>query len=314
MTAAQAPSKTDVGEYLRRLAPGGVIYIPNPGNGGDSFIAAATFQYFRRIGLPFEVAGRDLSGVAGKVCVYSGGGNLIAPESRAATVLQRITPVAQAVVVLPHTITNVDALLHGLPGSCHLFCREMTSYWYVKSAVNRAHVHLAEDMAFGSDVLALKDQSVLRNAAAVTWELFRGSLGLGGATPRARAVWRVWCLPRMRQALLPPDATGVLNCFRVDAERTDQAVPDRNVDVSDLVSFGTDTEALTVLGAAVFLGYVSRFKVVRTNRLHVAIAAALLGAEVQFYANNYFKNRAIFEMSMMDRFPSVRWMGRGEPG
>jgi exopolysaccharide biosynthesis predicted pyruvyltransferase EpsI len=298
-----------VGAYLRNLAPDGVLYIPNPGNGGDSFIAAATFQYFRRIGVPFEVAGRNLdpSAAAGRVCVYSGGGNLIAPESRSARVLRLISPAARAVVVLPHTVTNVDELLRDLPESCHIFCRELVSYDYVRRAARHAQVLLAEDMAFQADVQALRRRSVAADVAAVTSEFVRGWVGGAAASPPGRAVWRVWCLPRMRRALIPPDSTGVLNCFRIDAERTEGPVPDRNVDVSDLVSFGTETESLTVLGAAIFLDYIGRFRAVRTNRLHVAIASALLGLDVEFHANNYYKNRAIFEMSLADAFPNVRW-------
>ncbi|MBL8225893.1 MAG: polysaccharide pyruvyl transferase family protein [Chromatiales bacterium] len=304
-----------MGDYLRELAPEGVLYIPNPGNGGDSFIAAATFQYFHRIGLSFEVAGRDLARTApGRVCVYSGGGNLIAPDSRSATVLRMIAPVARAVVVLPHTITNVDELLRDLPESCHLFCRELTSYDYARRASRRAKVLLAEDMAFRADVDELRRRSVAVGIVSVTGELALRVLGGTAAAPPGRAVWRVWCLPRMRRALKPPDATGVLNCFRIDAERTDAPLPERNVDVSDLVSFGTDTEALTALGAAVFLDYIGRFRIVRTNRLHVAIAAAVLGLEVEFFSNNYYKNRAIYEMSIVGRFPKVRWVGSGDYG
>lgn len=306
---------TDVGNYLRDLAPEGVLYIPNPGNGGDSFIAAATFQYFRRIGLPFEVVGRDLPRAArGRVCVYSGGGNLIAPDSRSAMVLRMIAPGARAVVVLPHTITNVDELLRDLPESCHLFCRERTSYDYAKRASHKAKVLLAEDMAFSADVDELRRRSAVAGVASVTGELALRFFGGTAAAPSGRAVWRVWCLPRMRRALVPPDSTGVLNCFRIDAERTDAPLPERNVDVSDLVSFGTDTEALTALGAAVFLEYIGRFRIVRTNRLHVAIAAALLGLDVEFFSNNYYKNRAIYEMSIVGRFPRVRWVGSGDYG
>lgn len=47
---------------------------------------------------------------------------------------------------------------------------------------------------------------------------------------------------------------------------------------------------------------VSRYSVVRTDRLHLSIAAALTGCEVQLYSGNYFKIRAIYESSMKTIF------------
>jgi len=50
------------------------------------------------------------------------------------------------------------------------------------------------------------------------------------------------------------------------------------------------------------------FDEVRTNRLHDAICAGLLGKRVKMYPNSYFKNRAVYEFSMRDRFPDVEWV------
>lgn len=46
----------------------------------------------------------------------------------------------------------------------------------------------------------------------------------------------------------------------------------------------------------------------RTDRLHVAIAGALLGKSVELHANSYFKNRAVYQFSLRS-FPSVRFVG-----
>jgi hypothetical protein len=47
-----------------------------------------------------------------------------------------------------------------------------------------------------------------------------------------------------------------------------------------------------------FIREVGRYAVVHTDRLHVAIAACLLGREVHLYPGSYFKNRAVFLSSI----------------
>jgi exopolysaccharide biosynthesis predicted pyruvyltransferase EpsI len=49
-----------------------------------------------------------------------------------------------------------------------------------------------------------------------------------------------------------------------------------------------------------------QFRMVQTNRLHMGVLAALLGLEVEFHPNSYFKNKAVFETTMKV-FPNVRW-------
>lgn len=57
------------------------------------------------------------------------------------------------------------------------------------------------------------------------------------------------------------------------------------------------------------LAYLDQFDQIVTNRLHIGILAGLLHKEVDFYPNNYFKNKAVYEFSMRDQFPHVRWHG-----
>lgn len=44
---------------------------------------------------------------------------------------------------------------------------------------------------------------------------------------------------------------------------------------------------------------------VETDRLHVAIAASLLGKRVRIQNNSYGKNRAVYEFRLRDRFPNL---------
>lgn len=104
-------------------------------------------------------------------------------------------------------------------------------------------------------------------------------------------------------------STGTLMAFREDAESTGRfsEFADVNFDISQSsVSTWTDPDE-TSRAATMFLEFLSRFDTIVTDRLHVAIGAALLGRECLLFANSYGKNRAIYEMSLRDRFESVRW-------
>jgi hypothetical protein len=102
---------------------------------------------------------------------------------------------------------------------------------------------------------------------------------------------------------------GVLNCFRLDGEATDIAIPEDNIDLPIVLMFGVSPAPVAHHAARSLIAALLRFDEIRTNRLHVAIAAGLAGQRTLFYPNNYFKCRAVWEFSMRDRFPHVTWMG-----
>lgn len=94
------------------------------------------------------------------------------------------------------------------------------------------------------------------------------------------------------------DGCGVGFFMRGDIEKVGGiTVPEGNRDIS---AEGTETTPM-----ADFLEAIGRFEIVHTNRLHVAIAAALMGRQVHLYANSYFKNRAIYDASLRSAFPNV---------
>ncbi len=117
------------------------------------------------------------------------------------------------------------------------------------------------------------------------------------AAPRAR-----FC-DDMAFYLAPPTAPpgeGTLNCFRRDREGVFRYLPRRGN--RDLAARGTHLDDPAQLFDA--LAGSAR---VRTDRLHVAIAAALLGKRVQLHAGSYFKNRAVFQSSLEPHFDRVRF-------
>lgn len=89
-----------------------------------------------------------------------------------------------------------------------------------------------------------------------------------------------------------------LIAFRRDKERNASSVsPDRNVDLSILGDASTDFRDL--------LRIVDRFPVVYTDRLHICIAAAMLGRKTFLLDGNYGKNHGVFEASIAENFEQV---------
>lgn len=112
--------------------------------------------------------------------------------------------------------------------------------------------------------------------------------------------------------LAPFNAPGAATAsvFRTDGETSQlHPLPEDNRDISlswngDLWHNRALTEHVTLSLAA----YVAQFEAVRTDRLHIGILGALLGKRVTLHANNYYKNRAVYEWSLAERFPNVEFV------
>jgi exopolysaccharide biosynthesis predicted pyruvyltransferase EpsI len=89
---------------------------------------------------------------------------------------------------------------------------------------------------------------------------------------------------------------GVLHAFRTDKERVVEDTPDSNIDVS---CNGYATKPLGEL-----IQQLQQYAEICTDRLHVAICAALLRKKVYLFANSYYKNEAVYEYSLK-KFPDV---------
>jgi exopolysaccharide biosynthesis predicted pyruvyltransferase EpsI len=87
--------------------------------------------------------------------------------------------------------------------------------------------------------------------------------------------------------------------FRRDNERRSDRFLSmaENFDLSDSGHHKSDPQD--------FLRHIDQFEEVATDRLHVAIGAAILGKRVALVTNNYFKIRAVFDTSLKGRFPKV---------
>ena len=311
------PPLTDVAAFLQTLPNRQVIYCPNPGNAGDSLIAAATYQLFDEVGIRHrDVAWDEPFDATGQVLLYGGGGNLTEQYPNARHFIERHHHSAKRLIVLPHTVQGHADLLRELGANVHIFCREERSLDWVREQTAGPHVHLAPDLAFHLDHHALLGREAVagtKAAGAMIRSLFRSTMRRYGPNwmgyDTAWGLRRAWETSSIALIALSRPQTKVLHALRVDDESPDAPVPPDNVDVSRIFEYGTQPRDVADRAARGMLSYLNRYQRVVTNRLHGCIAAALLGKSVDFYANSYFKNEAVYRFCMEDQYPNVRWHG-----
>jgi exopolysaccharide biosynthesis predicted pyruvyltransferase EpsI len=102
----------------------------------------------------------------------------------------------------------------------------------------------------------------------------------------------------------PSRGLGLL--FRTDNEAREHglATLDGNVDISASGTHNSDPRVL--------LRFIDAFTMIATDRLHVAIAATLLGKKVLLTEGNYFKIRAIFDSSIKGIFDNCELVKESE--
>ncbi len=259
-----------IGDVLAPLAGRDVAILPNNGNLGDVLIHAATLQALARTGVSARIVAGDRD-EGGDVLLVGGGGNLIDRYDHLLSRFRRLQGRFEDVLILPHTIygDRVGAAFAELQANVRVVCRERYSYDFLRGVLPHSdRLLLSDDMAFHFDY---------------------GPYRTAG--------------------------TGTLNAFRLDHERTEVPVPPDNVDLSDAIQlpdrpyrreFWTVPYWREYLDA--FLTAIAAGAHVRTNRLHVAIAAGMLGKTVELFDNDYYKNRAVHEYSLAARCPSVKYV------
>lgn len=103
---------------------------------------------------------------------------------------------------------------------------------------------------------------------------------------------------------------GTCNAFRLDSEKTNVKIPEVNKDISGDFIKGQNClkpEHVAITTDNIF-SYLCKFTEINTNRLHISIAGALLGRKVNLYPNSYYKNKAVFDFSIKDKFKNVQFI------
>jgi hypothetical protein len=144
-------------------------------------------------------------------------------------------------------------------------------------------------MARHAEILAAHDLALSANVAAL--------LGPPVAPLRASADYRK-AEQKFMDFVGDAGAAEELAVFRSDKEKRPGTAPPASPDISRLFQPQPQTLENKLIAAHFFLRAVDAFPIVRTDRLHVAIAGAMLGKQVWLYPNSYYKNRAVYEFSL----------------
>lgn len=275
-----------------------LVYAPNKGNAGDALILCATLQALADHQVPFTLY-RPGQTLDGKVLVCGGGGNLVRYYNDAARFIDRHLAAVRHLVILPHTVEAHEDLLGRFNENVDVFCREPVSYRYVRNAVHGANVILSHDLALSFFPERL-DALVRRQVPALPLKpRLKYSL-------RYLALLRMLTLVKCRRALGNRKRT--LRAYRRDQESAGLYDTRENLDLSALLRPGRMSPAAAVLSVRHMMRVINGFDIIETDRLHVMILAALLDKEVRFRGGSYYKNAAVYQHSIKNRFPKVQYV------
>jgi exopolysaccharide biosynthesis predicted pyruvyltransferase EpsI len=303
MCSQQAMSgmeETPIIQYLKSWpSQEKIYYIPNPGGAGDSIIALATYTLLKEMGIDyFIVPVSQAFDPAGKIVVYGGGGNLVEYYSTARKIVQKYHAHAKRLVILPHTINANEDLLGKLGSNVDVICREVVSYEHVRKFAPGANVLLMDDIAFSLDMKNIVRKMFIPLEKQLLPFQMRDFL-----------MTVLMLLKQWSGKILERGDWKTLNVFRKDLEGTRSEFPRDNVDLSILFSHWAASEMAAYSVTHRILRVINHYQTVRTDRLHVCIAAAKLGKKVEFFPNKYYKCEAVYQYSMRAQYPNVHWMG-----
>lgn len=275
--------------HLKGLGP--FLFRPNSGNGGDAIIALACMEMFDEMGLDWEV----YTSKGYKNCksvVYSGGATFPQYFALAKFVAAHDADL-QSFTVMPHSFEGHERLIADMDRRYHLFAREKTSYDYLKKTTRLANIYLSHDVAFSLDI----------NAVNVSESL---PFFLAGQPINFDLQWALKQL-KLRRYLKSCSMQRLF--FRTDSEAS--GIYDNlegSVDLSRLIKGKMVTRKQIIGIATAFLSVVYKCKHIKTDRLHVGIAAGLCDVSCELYPGSNFKISSIYEHSCKDLMPGVSMM------
>jgi exopolysaccharide biosynthesis predicted pyruvyltransferase EpsI len=298
-------------EYFKKYNNEEFYFHPNPGNGGDSLIAIGTYHFFNKLNIKYtSFSGRSFNPEE-KSIIYSGGGNLGKMTNYSVLFLNKIHNKAKKIIILPHTIKEIDPLLKSFRDNVYIFCREQVSYDYVRSVNPDINLYLDHDMAFHTDISLLSERMTDKKLVYYSFQFIFNKLKL----LNTNIIGKDYLIKLFKyhdvidNILQEMKGETTLNCFRLDGEKTSVDIPDNNYDISEIMAISTIDEYICSYIVSNLFYLLKKFELIRTNRLHIAISCALLGLKVEFYPNNYFKCEAIYRYSIENKFPNVIWKG-----
>ncbi|POW55945.1 hypothetical protein C3408_16730 [Candidatus Pantoea alvi] len=241
-----------------------LVYKANPGNAGDGVIASATYDFFERNELPYSQYRKQNEYSPNEhVLVFGGGGNLI----------------------------------EGLYIEGKEFIEQNTNNFHRIIIMPSTIKGYEEFFRKNTDKLIVLCREV------VSFEYIQ-SLGYEKGKNLLLTDDMAFYLNLSNYMSFVEPTKNIASCFRTDSESLTGEWGGNNHDIS-LTWNGDywDNIYLARNSTRCMINFLEEFKTVNTDRLHVAILASLLGKEVNFHPNSYYKNEAVYNFSLLDHYP-----------
>lgn len=282
----------DIHEFLSGYRDDEIIYLPDPGNAGDNVIASATYSLFEKNHIRFRYY-NDRMDLKGRILFYGGGGNLTRFYNNAQKLLERHHQEVKEFVLLPHTVDGHKELLRQLGKNVTIICREHKSFEFVSRTAPECNILQMDDLAFSLDMKSFIEEKIKlpRNLR----DFVNSVRFFPGFVAKRRTLLDL-------EAGLVGD---VLYAFRTDVEANGSDLPSHNIDISEVLHHRVYPQFICDLITREFVKIINQYRKIETDRLHVAIVAALLGLDVKFYPGSYHKNLSVYQASLQGKYPNI---------
>jgi exopolysaccharide biosynthesis predicted pyruvyltransferase EpsI len=257
-------NEIDLLDFLKKYENTEILFVPNPGNSGDFLITYVTIKLFEKFCIKYTFG--DCKKRYRNKTIYFGGGGNINRNYKDFKNFFISNKLNNKIIILPHTLSDNEDIISEFNENNIILCREMTSYNHVRSLnKNHQNIFLCHDVAFYIDKKTLNSFVSTDNNSLEK----------------------------------------ILYCFRTDRESKQniRKIPSINRDLSLTTYECNDKNNKLIFENVVkrFVGEISKYEEIYTDRLHVAIIACLLNKKVNFYANSYYKNESVYLYSMKNR-------------
>lgn len=272
-------------EKLSTVDEGKIYYYPNNGNAGDALINMGFYTLAAKYNLNYELISYDLIHKIkdGDYVLVAGGGCLVPEWDSTPKFVRAINQLLIKVklVILPHSIREVDEIITNLPDNTIIFCREKYSYDYCCSKSNASEVYLDDDIAFFTDLNIFKKPNSPDFKLNINYKNIIRKIFI--------YYHKIFSIKR-----------NIIFAMRTDKESNDKINVKRILinDFSLVSSFGAGEYQESLYSSREFLNLINLYDEIHTDRLHVSIGAALLGKKVIIYNNGYYKCKGVYEKSM----------------
>lgn len=275
-------------ERLKAIQP--FLYFPSSGNAGDALISHATFEFFRRHQIDYQLF-TEQRYLACRRVVIGGGGGFVDGYRKMAELIHRLKRDVEAVIILPSSAFGYESVIRSMDSRFHFMARESVTLSHVLKHASGAVVDYCQDMAFSLDLSSLcilERLPILLRAQPLHYQM-------------------KWLMKyRLLSMLMNPCSEQTL-FLRGDRESKQNLVniAMAHLDLSHLIKGKMDREDRAAAMSQLFCSIIAQQHSVVTDRLHIAIACGLIGVSCLMLANNYHKNQAIYEESIKIAFPCV---------